>query len=152
MSKTDTLVIGIIIGMLVFTAAYLLLSSESPYKLQFKSQIEINDTNPCMNMSFKATNHCLNRYIKSIYLYNDSIASGSLNLEVLRQSGGDCRHWSNYYCRLLQERGFDCTTRTLITAQHRIAISEFRNETTNKSSYCVLDQENIGCINLGDGK
>jgi len=111
------------------------------------SNKEISNLSLCYNMSLIDTSTCLNKFVRNIFIYNDTDDDLELSLLDLISRGGDCGDWSDFYISNFNERGFK-------TKRERIFI-EKRNETNNYhvyvlaydgSGYCNLDMENVDCV------
>lgn len=105
----------------------------------------------CKNLSLENTTFCLNDYVKSIFIYNITDDKLDLNLEDLKERGGDCKDWAELYIKMAQELGFKTEYVSFYTTDdRRHAVMIISDET----GYCVIDQRKYKCfrlnVSLGD--
>lgn len=141
-------IIGMIIGMLL--VAGLFLYSQGRIIRLYPNLKQEDDFKNCANYSaFIEKVECLNRFIKSIYFYNSSQKYATeFTLEDIKKMGGVCYHYATLYKKMAEaiglygkEVGFP-----LNDTAHSIAIISDKNN----SQYCIADQTEIWCKELGN--
>jgi len=112
---------------------------------------EINQNDSCANLSLEETSNCLVKELKEFYNYNISNLhlywnKGFPNIKnwtKIKQEGGVCWHYSEWYVKRAEELGFR-GKRVRVDYEptdHAIALL-----TNNKNEYCIIDQRNlVGC-------
>lgn len=88
--------------------------------------------------------HCINEYVKSFYKYNISNSGKDLSFEELKEVGGVCSHWSEYFCSVGNSLGYYTSTpdfKTRIEGDyliyHQVCIW------SNSQGYIILDGPNL---------
>jgi len=142
------LIIVIILEVLTLTAliTFITLSFYEP-SMEDMLVDEIN----CSGMNLSDTAYCLNDYVNDIFIYNLTDDSRHLSLNELKERGGDCRDWVEFYSENLNKYGFD-------TKKERIFVKKIErdNETISvfhkfliaysSTAYCIVDMENTFCF------
>jgi len=85
----------------------------------------------------------LNKDVQSFYKYNISHIFDKLSIDQLKEDGGVCWHYADYYVEKAKEQGVYAqriTIPTNDTFNHAFAVI------SNNNGYCLLDQVNIECI------
>lgn len=105
------------------------------------SSIESN----CYDLDLRQTSLCLGGELSKWYKYNISNVGKRLTEYQLVNEGGVCIHYSDWYKKELELRGYPTQVKSFIindTNTHVVAVS------ANEEGYCVLDQLNIGCVDF----
>ena len=104
----------------------------------------------CTNLSLVDSSYCLNQQVNTFFKYNLLNKGKTLTDEELKESGGTCLLWANYYVNNMKDLGF---LGQIVSMQqgnqslsgHSIALvwSE-RNDSIE--NFCIIDQKKvIGC-------
>ena len=143
------LVVGIMIGFVIMD----LISPEIDFdKKRPAAEIEALNYdiiyNECKSDSLTKTSYCLNDVLKDFYKYNISNIGADLTFDELKEIGGVCSHYSDYYSELGKMYGFQVETIRLplptiegTKYAHKFVILHDPNQ-----GYCLLDQKNIKCV------
>lgn len=111
------------------------------------SEQEIIDD--CANRTLKEAVSCLRDNINSFYFYRKNVDNNYLNFAEIKESGGDCKDWSELYNRLGEGLGFYSTLAPFPISEERGHVVSI---ISNATEFCVLDQRVIiGCGELKDG-
>ena len=100
----------------------------------------------CENLSLVGTANCLQSELSLFYHYNSSQVGKSLNESQLKQDGGVCSHYSNWYAVQAKSLGFYADVPIIQineTNSHQIAII------SNQEGWCALDQTDVRCWEFG---
>ena len=108
------------------------------------NELEYKDSN-CSNLDLLNTSYCLREELKTFYKYNLSNIKTNLTLEQLKEFGGVCWHYSQWY--------FDNIGNNFYKEQVRITTYENENVNeghkftiiSNKEGYCTLDMLDVQC-------
>jgi len=112
-----------------------------------KTKRDINEEiiiRECNTTNLLNSSHCLNDFIKEIFVYNltkESLEPLSFSEILIR--GGDCETYSRWYCKMSEMYGFECKMIIISineTIDHTFAV------TFDDSGYCKLDMEDIDCF------
>jgi len=91
----------------------------------------------------------LNTEVNEFWKYNLSNIKNDLTLEQLKEQGGVCWHYADYYVdRILNETSF-YAKKVRITSTEKVD-HEF-TIASGKEGYCVLDQTKIWCFRFKGG-
>lgn len=109
----------------------------------------------CSNLTLVKTAQCLNLQVKSFYVYNKSNQYVNMTEEKLKNEGGTCWAWADYYAEHAEELGF-YTEKPVIkiykNTSGKLIYHEFA-VISDYSSYCVIDQNSVvGCFNFETNK
>lgn len=139
LSKFHYFICGLVLmGICVSTMIYIktLPKQEKIEAASILPQSEQEIINKCLNLSIVEASKCLVDNVNPFYSYNVTDDKEELNLNDLKEIGGDCKDWSELYARLGKELGFYATPPTIRTrnnSNHQIAIL------SNKYAYCLID-------------
>lgn len=106
-----------------------------------------NVKNNCNNLSLDMTANCLNNQLKLFFKYNITNLDREMNLSELKELGGVCWHYSQFYYDNIDTTRFFREKIIMDTSNestHQITII------SDKTGYCILDQTNYNCVKLGD--
>lgn len=114
---------------------------------QTLSKVESN----CSNLSLFETSNCLRDELSKWYFYNLSNMNKELNISELKESGGTCVHFSEWFESNYINLGFNAKTIDISGQDtgHEVIIAWTKNLSDGKGSYCIADQTQIACFNLG---
>lgn len=116
--------------------------------MSFVSGIGDHHTNDCKNLSLEDTASCLNEEVLLFFDYNISNKGKKLTLDELKDQGGVCSHYSDYYSSRAREiGGFHVEEKIIPTGSDA---SHIYTIISNEHGYCDLDQRIIHCVRLGD--
>ena len=138
----------IIIGLHIFLIGFLIgffIYGIVTYEDSYEPKQTIKELE-CKGLGLINTSKCLVNNVNQFYSYTDTDDKINLTEEELKEKGGDCNNWANYYVKKFKELGF----------YGNIAIFDIDKETShvvaiisNEKGYCVIDQtEIIGCQKL----
>jgi hypothetical protein len=105
-----------------------------------KSMTSSNHTN-CSDMGLVDTAACLKNQVSAFYYYNISNVGKDLTEEELKQQGGVCKHYAEWYSNQAQNLGF-------YTKEIVFSVGDLNHEValiSNNEGYCVLDQTSAHC-------
>jgi len=149
MKETIIYAISLLI-LITFSIALGYQASDEIESMISKFQNNYNETpEECINLSLEDTAYCLNNYVKSIHKYRKNKDSNVLTLEELKEQGGDCKDWTDLYCDYGEELGFNVKRPVIKIREdswHTFAII------SDETGYCLLDQVNIKCYEMGNDR
>ena len=99
----------------------------------------------CSGLDLFNTSYCLRNELALFYKYNISNLDNDLNLNELKDLGGVCWHYAEYYDNRLKELGFNSK---LILVNIKEKLDHEFTITSNEEGYCVLDQLIVRCVEL----
>jgi len=114
----------------------------------------------CSNKDIFTTSHCLGDELNEFYNYNISNVGKGLNLSELKEQGGVCEHYADWYkdnfINLGAEQNKQIEWQPIQKTNPKFYISEIvfsiDNETahvisivSNKEGYCLLDMLDVNC-------
>ena len=99
----------------------------------------------CQNLNLKDSGKCVIDITDNFYKYNLENVGKNLNFNELKEQGGVCSNWSEYYSELGNKLGFN--TRNIIIPLSNDLYHAF-SVWSSDNGYCVLDQIKISCIEL----
>lgn len=145
---------GIITGIFGLLVFILLFSIYMEPKTS--SQIIPNEMNEiikeCENLSLIESAKCVKKLTKPFFKYNESNIEKELSFNELKNQGGMCESWSDYFCSLGDEFGFYTKKVYLDTGFCKFEFEgEYRNWKmnhaicfwSNKNSYAKFDGLNL---------
>jgi hypothetical protein len=117
------------------------------------SQVEntnniINDSFICQNLSLKKTVNCVVDYVSGFYKYNLTDDSVNLSFEQLRNRGGDCKDWSEFYVKEFIDYGFKAE---MIIFNVDSKTNHAYVNVHDESGYCVVGALNYDCVDFAKG-
>ena len=104
----------------------------------------------CNNLSLSETSNCLKNDLNEWYFYNLSNMDKELSISQLKESGGVCTHFSNWYKDNYINLGFNAKLIDLSSddIRHEFVIAWTKN--LSNGEYCIADQTKTACFNLGE--
>lgn len=96
----------------------------------------------CNNLSLENTAYCLRDNTREFYSYNLTQDIIKLSLEELKENGGDCKNWAEYYIDQASALGFNAMRPSILTGMkkaHTFAII------SDDTGYCLIDQMVVDC-------
>ena len=132
-----------ILGALLFLMGYLLAVNIDNY-LENKPTLSINDDNNCINLSLELTAKCLNKKVISFYKYNITNLEREMNLSELKELGGVCHDYAEYYYDNTPNNFY----RKKVTMDLDNETSHMITIISDSTGYCSLDQINYDCTKL----
>ena len=130
-------------------------------ELTFKSKIiKDNINNNCSGNDIFFISECLNKELKRFYYYNYSNINKKLSLQELKEQGGVCLHYANWYKEQFISLGAkDITGKRLLKEKeiynYYVETVEFSTNNmtshmvtivSNDDGYCLLDMINMNCL------
>ena len=116
---------------------------------QTLSKIEYSE---CSNLSLFETSDCLNSELKGWFNYNLSNLNKEMNLSELKKLGGTCSDYANWYKDNYINLGFNAKSISISADDtgHELTVAWTKNLSDGKGSYCIADQTQTACFNLGE--
>lgn len=108
---------------------------------------QIENPEQCSNLSLIETAHCLNDYVCSIFKYKERQDLEKPTLKELKEEGGDCKNWAEFYINHAEELGFNVKMPIIDMGdkiRHTFAII------SDETGYCKLDQMSLDCFLFED--
>lgn len=132
-----------------------------------KQILFVNKTDDCEDMNLFNTSDCLSQEVQVFYKYNESNTGKNFTLDELKEFGGVCRHYADYYVERLKQLGGVLLTdeethfvrdnesdfyikKVLISANKNI--NHVFVVVSNNDGYCVLDGKFYFCLGFGDNR
>jgi len=140
--KIETLLSLIMLG-LFFILGFLVYPVYQDYKSTHISSRISSENIDCFNLSLEDTSYCLRDKLKGFYKYNISNIDADLSLEELKEQGGVCRHFADWYFEQLKSAPFYTKEVTFDISDenaHKITI------VSSPNGYCILDQLSVKCF------
>ena len=107
---------------------------------------EIDDVaNSCRDSSLEDAGSCVVKITSDFYKYNVENVGKDLSFSELKEEGGVCSSWSEYYTEIGKNLGYNAEN-VIISISENID-HEF-SVWSNEKSYCVIDQISINCTEL----
>lgn len=140
--KLSTLIISI--GFIISIALYFFLGAylQSEGILEASPKLDPNKSALCYSDSLSESAYCLKEQVEEFYNYNLTNKDKTLTDTQLKEIGGVCKHYAEYYKEKMLDIGFYAKTISFPldkNVSHMIAIASVSD------SYCVLDQLSIDC-------
>lgn len=98
------------------------------------------------NMDLKNTSECLNTKLLTFFKYNISNINKQLTLDELKEQGGVCWQYADWYISQINKSMFYTEILRFPTGNgsgHAVALM------SNEEGYCILDQAEVNCQYLG---
>lgn len=130
-----------IIGVLLFVIGYL--SAMFVYNLPSNTNLTSEVKDNCDNISLFLTADCLNNQVKSFFKYNITNINKEMNLSELKELGGVCWHYSQYYYDNINSNKF---YKKMISMDIDEKSAHMVTLISDETGYCILDQSNYNCI------
>jgi hypothetical protein len=113
-----------------------------------QEQININSLNQiiyaCSTGDIFENAKCVNSYTSLFYKYNSSNLGEELSFSELKELGGVCEQWSNYFCSICDKLGYYTSLPSFKTTEtkgyiinHQICVC------SNNLGYVIFDAESI---------
>lgn len=96
----------------------------------------------CNNASLSTTSECLKTELKTFYKYNFTNVGKIMSFEELKEKGGVCSHYADWYAEQANQKGFFTKE---ITIDVNESASHVFTVISNSEGYCILDQLNTDC-------
>lgn len=128
-----SLTVALLILLVPLTLAYF---SEAPKNIQ-----EISES--CKNRNISETSSCVVKITSEFYKYNEENMGKNLTFDELKEEGGVCSSWSDYYNEIGKGLGYNTENLTIPVSgsiYHRLSIW------SNEEGYCVIDQTKVSCF------
>lgn len=88
--------------------------------------------------------YCFNNLIKTFYKYNASNIGKDLDFEELKEQGGVCNQWSDFYCSVGDKLGYYTSTPSFETEKmEKYLISHQICIWSNFEGYVIFDGETL---------
>lgn len=154
--KNKTEIRDNLIGKIILTSVILICIAltiyEIDYGLKQKRGSQLGVDFDCSGMGLSHTAYCLEDYVESIFIYNSTDDLKRLTLEELKERGGDCKDYTDFYEEWFNYYGYKIK---------RIEISIERDEwgidrgheflvAYNEKGYCEVDMTTIRCHHYSD--
>lgn len=110
-----------------------------------ENRTDNNETFDCKNKSLEQTAECLNRELMTFYNYNLSRVGEKLSEAELREQGGVCEHYADWYIEMGKRLGFN-TEKVAIKIDSRVGHAFA--VISNSEGYCIMDQNTARCKKL----
>ena len=134
----DASIMILFILLLVFTVPF-----AKSYIDQKKTESIESIANSCSEKNLLDSAECVAELTRQFYKYNWDNLDKELDFQTLKEQGGVCTSWSDYYNTVGQSLGFYTEN---IIIQVDDGLSHEFNVWSNKDQYCILDQTEIICI------
>lgn len=99
----------------------------------------------CVSTDIFEASTCVVDVTNEFYKYNIDNVGKDLDFQTLKEQGGVCSSWSNYYDQIGKRLGYN-TEEVIVQAEEGL-FHQF-SVWSNKDRYCVLDQTNVFCVDL----
>jgi hypothetical protein len=120
---------------------------------------QTNYNSNCSNLSLSDTSYCLRDELSKFWFYNISNKAKYLTLEELKSQGGVCQHAADWYSDMfVGAKVYNNPNKEDNSPKFYVKEVDFLldNQTghiltiaSNPEGYCILDQLNINCVELG---
>jgi len=141
LSLLEGVVIGMIITSLILLGVFWWVEIR-PYQSTYEGLGMDN----CLNLSIEDAAKCARDKTEPFFKYNITNIDTDLSLQQLKDWGGVCWHWANYYCDIGDELGY-YTYQPIFTysedSRHQICIW------SGGDGYVILDQLAVRYVGLG---
>lgn len=130
-----TIILFIVVGVIIFHPQ----SKQVP-----NSRQEIVDD--CQGLLLFETVECVNKHISSFYKFKENDDNIKIPFNQLRDEGGDCKDWSEFWSETLSDLGymnkFNVMSNGVDFAHVNILTWNFNGE---ERTYCLIDEINFEC-------
>ena len=103
--------------------------------------------NSCSDLSLKEAGQCAVENTRNFYQYNLENIGTEISFSELVEEGGVCSNWSHYYTELGESLGYNTEDKIIRLSGN--LYHEF-SVWSNEESYCILDQTELSCFELGN--
>jgi len=146
MKRKDKDYILVILDFTAIILSVIILILITPVILGYFSD-EANDimdvSNACLDMDILDASECATEITSRFYKYNEDNLGKELDFQTLKEEGGVCSSWSDYYGEVGENLGYN--TRNVLIHISGNLYHEF-NVWSNEDGYCVLDQTKVTCF------
>lgn len=144
MKKVNSLTLTV--SILLVLVALLLIVLIIPLVFSYVNETEIRDLDDikesCSGLNIFESSNCVLKTTKNFYKYNLDNIGKTLDFQTLKEEGGVCSSWSDYYDDLGDEFGFNTKNVLIKTSEN---YHEF-NVWSNEEGYCIMDQTKSFCV------
>jgi hypothetical protein len=101
----------------------------------------------CSGLDLIKTANCLQGKLIDFYYYNITNTGKELTFEQLKEQGGVCSHYSEWYSNQAEQLGFNADKvifQYSPTERHEISII------SDSTGYCTMDQLNVNCVGFAE--
>lgn len=113
-----------------------------PPKLLTEVEME-EDVFDCKRKTLPKTASCVMNHLRSFHKYNISNVGKKLTFEELKEEGGVCSHYSNYYEMVGREFGYRTEKLSFMTSP---TTAHMFTVWSDEEGYCILDQTSKFCV------
>ncbi len=99
----------------------------------------------CVDIDILGASTCAVDATKEFYQYNLDNIGRELDFQTLKDQGGVCSSWSDYYNQIGEKLGYN--TEEVIVKTEEGLYHQF-SVWSNQEKYCVIDQTEVFCIGL----
>ena len=106
-----------------------------------KSKVEKVNYGDCQGMNLINTSYCLNNELNSFYKVNYSNTGKDLSLDQLKEWGGTCKNFADFYLNRLIELGAknkDCGDTNVEKNDSKFYVTECDIMTDNQTSHAII--------------
>ncbi len=130
------LLVAILLTMLIpLTLAYF---NDSPKSIQEISEF-------CNKENISEASSCVVKITSEFYKYNEENIGKNLTFDELKEEGGVCSSWSDYYNEIGRSLGYNTSNVTVPISgfvYHRLSVW------SDENGYCILDQTEFSCFDF----
>ena len=136
---------GILDAILIITVIFLLILAVPLILGYLDDDVDdIQDViDSCNNMSLSDASSCTTKVTSGFYKYNLDNIGKEIDFQTLKEEGGVCSSWSDYYNNVGKSLGYN--TENVIIYISGNLYHEF-NVWSNEERYCILDQTEVYCF------
>mgnify|MGYP001582613648 CR=1 FL=1 len=139
--KLLNLLLVVLILVLIILVTPIILAKFNNYNIS-----DINDiANSCRDKSIEDAGSCTVKITSGFYKYNIENVGRDLTFSELKEEGGVCSSWSEYYTEIGKNLGYNAEN--VIIPISGNTYHEF-SVWSNEEAYCVFDQTSINCTKL----
>jgi hypothetical protein len=129
------LFITILILLIPLTLAYF---NETPQSIE-----EV--ANYCKGKNLSESTSCVVKITSKFYKYNLDNIGREMTFEQLKEEGGVCSSWSDYYSQIGELLGYKSRNITIPLSKE---VSHEFSVWSDENGYCILDQTEVSCFDL----
>lgn len=104
-----------------------------------------NVANSCRDSGLEDAGSCVVKITSGFYKYNVENVGKDLTFSQLKEDGGVCSSWSDYYTEIGKNLGYNAEN--VIIPISGNTYHEF-SVWSNEEAYCILDQTDLNCTEL----
>jgi hypothetical protein len=117
---------------------------DMPKKVMAQTIKDYNVTD-CYDLNLFDTVNCTVKYVTTFYKYNETDDNIILSFDELKNRGGDCKDWSEFYVSEMLKYNFSGEVYTFnMNKKYNHAIANIHND----MGYCIIDQQGYSCFNF----